>query len=1124
MRVNHITWLGVTLFTALNLANAQESIPDFYKEPGLQPNRSFVNQSQNEFVDPFTGSLQRHYVDLKVPGNGGMDLAIVRSYNSSSVDQANPTQPRTPIGLGWTLHFGRILKSRNSYPCLNQNLESVSDNPILELPDGSRQLLTFTGKSSPLLVTQQRWRAMCSTTGVGLVVTSPEGMVYEMTQALSPGSTVNPMHEWHTRKITDRNGNSISINYVSAGSAEIRNITTSDGRSVTFTYVDAGRATARISSISSAGQTYDYSYKASGIAGVYQLASVTRPDNNKWEYDYAGNNGASAGSYLMRSATTPQGGTITYSYDFVFFDSQSNPASKSDVVSRKAMSTGGSWSFSYSPGGTNSLDTTRVTSPEGTTTYKHVGPNYAGSGDIWKVGLLVEKQIGSEQTEQYAWMGQKISSETYVRPGAFVTRFDYLETNAPLLTRKTITRNGATSQTVYSNFDSYGNPRTVAETGTRGGSRTTNISYYTNISKWIIRQVQDESSPGHSISRTFDSSGNMLNETKNGISVSRTYDGAGNVISVTFPRSLTHTYDQYFRGVAQSERQPEGITISRQVSNAGNVTSETVGSERTDYGYDSMNRITSVDYPEGNSVAINYTSRSRTASRGSLTEVINYNSFGRISSITRGGITTTYSTDAFGRTTFVSNPGSSSGTYYSYDILDRVTQIRNPDGTSKFINYGSSSKSIRDENGNTTIRYYRVYGDPDKTFLMAVAMPDTSASVDYDRNSKDLVTAATQAGVTRRYTYNSSGYMVSASHPETGTTTYGRDAAGNMTSKKVGASGSITYSYDGQNRLKTVNYPGSAPSVTHTYDEKHRLVRTYSTDAVRNFSYDGNGNIESETLNANGMTWTARYGYNNNDQLTSITYPFSGEIVRYGVDILGRPTSVSGYVSSVSYWPSGQINRIMYANGVSSEYGQNSRLWPSSFFTARSSTAYSRNSLSYDNVGNLTNISDTVDNVYDRTFGYDKLDRLTNIRTPQGSGSISYDGVGNITLQALPGMRISYRYDGSNLLTGITNSAGGSESFSYDEMGNVTARSAMTFEYDSVPNLKCINCSKPTSRIEYAYDGDQKRTQVIKGDDVTHEFHGVHGNLLVEYSPSSRKLVQYIYLNGKRIAQKESTR
>lgn len=213
----------------------------------------------------------------------------------------------------------------------------------------------------------------------------------------------------------------------------------------------------------------------------------------------------------------------------------------------------------------------------------------------------------------------------------------------------------------------------------------------------------------------------------------------------------------------------------------------------------------------------------------------------------------------------------------------------------------------------------------------------------------------------------------------------------------------------------------------------------------------------------------------------------------------------------------------MYANGVASEYGQNSRLWPSSFSTGQSSTAYSRSSLSYDGVGNLTGISDSIDNAYDRTFGYDNLDRLTSLRTPQGSGSVSYDGAGNITSQVIPGLRLSYQYGSNNLLNTMTATPGNTASHSYDAMGNITVRGPRTFEYDSVPNLKCINCSTAATRVQYAYDGDQKRTQVIQGGVTTHEFYGVHGNLLADYTPGAPgKLVQYIYLNGKRIAQKES--
>jgi len=161
--------LPVMVLAATN-GIAQEVIPDFYREPGISPNRSYINQSFNEHIDPFTGSLQQHYVDLHLPGNGGFDLKLIRSYNSAAVDPLNPAAYESLAGLGWTMHFGRVLKTKETTICVNKNAQSVADNPVLELADGSRQLLAFTGTTSPLLLTTQRWRADCSGAGVGLVV------------------------------------------------------------------------------------------------------------------------------------------------------------------------------------------------------------------------------------------------------------------------------------------------------------------------------------------------------------------------------------------------------------------------------------------------------------------------------------------------------------------------------------------------------------------------------------------------------------------------------------------------------------------------------------------------------------------------------------------------------------------------------------------------------------------------------------------------------------------------------------------------------------------------------------------------------------------------------------------
>jgi hypothetical protein len=333
-----LRYVAVLLITCCaGFAHAQEVIPDFYKGPGIDPNRSYVNQSFAEHIDPFTGSLQLHYVDNHLPGNGGFDLSVVRSYSSAGVPYLNPAQYVGLAGVGWTIHFGRVLK-KDTAVC-GPGGTSVANNPVIETPDGSRQLLAYTG-TTPLALTTQRWRADCAS-GNGLLVYSPDGTRYDMTQFVNV-SAGSAQYAWYTTRITDRNGNTATINYANASSPEITSVTTSDGRSVTFQYASAGTDARRITSISSAGQTYSYGYTAiSGVANRYQLTTVTRPGGTTWRYAYNDNLGTTAGSYLMKSLTHPEGGTISYTYDSVYFDTQANPNSLSMVVKTKAMSSNG---------------------------------------------------------------------------------------------------------------------------------------------------------------------------------------------------------------------------------------------------------------------------------------------------------------------------------------------------------------------------------------------------------------------------------------------------------------------------------------------------------------------------------------------------------------------------------------------------------------------------------------------------------------------------------------------------------------------------------------------------------------------------------------------------------------
>lgn len=60
-------------------------IPDYYNEAGISDTRQDVSSYSNEFIDPFTGSLQWHSTDFSIPGNGGFDLKLLRSYNSALI-------------------------------------------------------------------------------------------------------------------------------------------------------------------------------------------------------------------------------------------------------------------------------------------------------------------------------------------------------------------------------------------------------------------------------------------------------------------------------------------------------------------------------------------------------------------------------------------------------------------------------------------------------------------------------------------------------------------------------------------------------------------------------------------------------------------------------------------------------------------------------------------------------------------------------------------------------------------------------------------------------------------------------------------------------------------------------
>jgi YD repeat-containing protein len=1143
-------WVGV--------AFAGGELPGFYQDSGLSPNRASVNHNNDEHIDPFSGKLLLRHIDGTLPGNAGFDLIIQRSHNTlgSTFGSISDTQSynRSPnVGVGWNLLIGgRVFNAVGTgTACAGGTQMSF------EMPDGGRQALIKQADGT--FLSAARWKAVC--TGGGVQVFTPNGTRYDMLQTIAetiPNTIQNAPYLYPTH-IQDRNGNYADFSYTTTGPTTLlSSISTSDGRSLSYSYTLFDTVYLLTSLSTPSGRTWRYNYYSipaltnlSGKGTAYFLYSVDPPAGGSWIYDnyLLGQ----VGAFSIAQFWYPEGGTIEYTYAFVdFHDGSGN----TPVVSTKSMSNveglAGSptsvWQYTYTPGSAGVNDVTKVTAPLGTFTYKNVGTSTVGSGSTWKVGLLMQKTTQDltsavVQDETYTWDKQQISTYPTYRQFGLNDGVTY----APLMTQHMITRNGINWTTTNSNFDAYGNPQTVVEAGER--THTITRAYYIDTTKWILNFPANESTTGiGSITRSFDTNGNVLNENRYGVSTSYTYSSVdGTITSRTDANSHTTNFSNYKRGVAQLEQRPASVTINRAVDQEGNITSQSDGAGNVyTYGYDGLGRMTAKTPPIGAATSIAWAqSTSRTATRGAYVESLSFDGAGRPFILTRDGTPTAFAYDVFSNKVFESLPGKVTfntdgiitvvGTQIARDILARPTLVTNSDTSTRSLSHVGSSLTETDELAHTTTYQFQAFGDPDKRFVSQRSLPEGN-NITMTHDDLGNLTSVSQGTFTRNYHYNGSFFLTSIDDPETGTTTFGRDLVGNMTSRTVGGK-TTNFGYDNLNRLTSITYPGGN-NVAITYLGNGRTSTVTNASASRSYTYDNNANLASETLTVGGQTFTVGYTYNANDALATITYPRTGEVVTYSPDNLGRPTAASPYVTSVSYFASGNPSQITYATGIQMNYVEDSRARVGSAIAQKADLSQPQivnKQYRYLANNNVFQIGDLVDGFFNMQMTYDKNDQLTAALGPWGTSNMAYDPVGNLTTygvnaHATTGILTSYYgYDASNKLTSVQTRDPSqltvtTTNFTYDGYGNVTSESIggsvmNAYQYDDASNLTCVNCGTGT-QITYAYDGNNRRVSRTQNGVTTYYVHAANGDLILEYTPSQNKGIEHFYLHGKRIASK----
>jgi RHS repeat-associated protein len=496
------------------------------------------------------------------------------------------------------------------------------------------------------------------------------------------------------------------------------------------------------------------------------------------------------------------------------------------------------------------------------------------------------------------------------------------------------------------------------------------------------------------------------------------------------------------------------------------------------------------------------------------------------------------------KTAFLSYPMNSlsdwsttnTGVRNSYDSMGRLTREERDTelGIEAVTNvYSALSVASTNPRGYTTTTRYQMFDTLDYDRPMSIALPE-GVNVTFARDAVGSTTSITRSGTyagatvsaTRNYVYDSSEQLCKVIEPEIGATLMDWDAAGNrlwvtggtsLTSNacdraSVAAAQKVNFGYDALQRLVSTSYGDGSPGITRTYKPDGLAASISSDGSVWTYEYNSLRKMASETLTFGGSAYTLNWSFDMNGNISQLTYPApTSKVVNFAPNALGQATKAQSYASSISYFPNGAVQGLVYGNGISRTVTQNVRHLPASIVEP----GILNDVLTYDPVGNISKIDDRLAGLTTRTMSYDGLDRMTAANGAWGTGTYSYDPLDNVRSSTVGGRSLSFSYDAAtNRLSGTTGSM--SLAVGYDANGNVTSRGVQGYVFDMANRLRNVS-----GKATYQYDGQGRRTYTSNSDGSTLlQMYDAAGRTV--FAVNGGRTTNYVFLDHMMIAEDDS--
>lgn len=631
--------------------------------------------------------------------------------------------------------------------------------------------------------------------------------------------------------------------------------------------------------------------------------------------------------------------------------------------------------------------------------------------------------------------------------------------------RLNIVRNTLTPDTVYADYDLFGNARSVTDPN---GVET---KYQIDV-KDRVTQIRTIGSPTPA--------GDFVTENH--------YDLEGNLDFVRLPNcvatgagctfSIDYTYDAVNR--LQEIRDPFANKIVYNYDTEGNRTRE----EHRDAA-DLVHSFTNFSFDNLNRLHYAYFTGTVPPNLGSIYSEDTYYPDGLLKAERDPeGHTTAFAYDDLRRLATVTETAGTDTltTTYDYDRLDGLVSVRDPNST------GPGS-------------YETTYQNGDMGWRVAVTSPDTG---------------------TTTYAYDPAGNLTTSTDANGAQIGRGYDALDRPTNVDYpGTALDVTYTYDspsvsmGRGRRTGMIDP-SGTSVFH-YDRRGFLTREEKTIGPKTYTtqyeYDKTGNrtrVLYPTDDPLEHQGEADSTYDAADRISGIATKVNGSIVNVATNF--------------AYKPFGPRTQLVFGNGLTDT--RTFSCPPSGpcryqlmTWTLGSLLNYTH---SFNNDLNLTARTDNMNAANNRSFVYDGAHRLTTAQGPWGPGNTcssatyTYEKNGNRLCRGETATPTTYGYfAGTNRLKiatiGMVNT-----SYTPDNNGNITAEGSRTFQYNAANRLSTVDSGKTAT---YTYDGEGRRAAKKVTGITTLFFYDPNGFLLTEMVAAMGPGKDYLYLGETPIAR-----